>query len=57
VDGRAFGRGGVAGAFAVDAGLGVVACAVMALVLWRFGRAGEVESAQLGEAVLELPVA
>src|SRR5262249_11725837 len=33
VDGWGYGRGGAAGAFAIDAGVGVAACALMALML------------------------
>ncbi len=56
VDGRAFGRGGVAGAFAADAALGIAACIVMAMVMWRFGRA-KIESPQLAAASVEIPIA
>jgi PAT family beta-lactamase induction signal transducer AmpG len=56
VDGRAFGRGGVAGAFLVDGGLGIAACCLMALALWRFGGVRAVESAQVVDVALEMPV-
>jgi PAT family beta-lactamase induction signal transducer AmpG len=38
VDGRSFGGGGLAGMYAVDGGVGLVACAVMAGVMWRGAR-------------------
>jgi PAT family beta-lactamase induction signal transducer AmpG len=38
VDGHAYGWHGVAGSFIVDAGLGLLACTLLALVLRRFGR-------------------
>jgi MFS transporter, PAT family, beta-lactamase induction signal transducer AmpG len=38
VDGRAYGRGGIAGSFATDAGLGIVACIFFAILFSRLGR-------------------
>jgi PAT family beta-lactamase induction signal transducer AmpG len=38
IDGHAYGWHGVAGSFIVDAGLGLLACTLLALVLRRFGR-------------------
>ncbi len=38
VDGWGYGRRGVTGAFAIDAGLGIAACVLMALLLWRLRR-------------------
>ncbi len=40
IDGRAYSKGGIAGSFIADAGLGIAACLVMGLVLtWVRGNA------------------
>jgi PAT family beta-lactamase induction signal transducer AmpG len=38
-DGRSFGIGGLTGMYAVDGGIGLVACAAMASVMWRWRQA------------------
>ncbi|HZU65073.1 MAG TPA: MFS transporter [Novosphingobium sp.] len=50
LDGRGFGQHGVAGAYLVDAGISLAACAAIAPLVWRWWRRGH-----LGEAAATLP--